>query len=219
MGVVLVVVVGWLAVGALVGVVDARHGGWKYSWVVDALFGPFAIPVVIQRRHQAPPEPTVVASSRARRGPVDLLIGFDGSESSMSAASAALDLFGPMVRRVTLATVLDVDAARLHTADVLNPLPWPEEEAARAQLEAAATSLRQRSGVGPGSVLLAGEPADALEQYAIAEGYEVIVIGCRGKGLTKLVLGSCASKLASGTKVPALLIPTTPGIAEPVPGA
>lgn len=216
MGVVLLVVV-WLAVGALVGVIDARHGAWKYSWMVDALFGPFAIPLAIQRRHQAPPEPTVLAPGRARRGPVDLLIGFDGSASSMSAASVALELFGPRVRRVMLATVLDVDAARLHTADALHPVPWPEEEAARVQLEAAATDLRQRTGVSPGSVILAGEPADALEHYAIAEDYEVIVVGCRGKGLTKLVLGSCASSLASRTKVPALLIPTAPGAARSTP--
>jgi hypothetical protein len=38
-------------------------------------------------------------------GPVDLLLGFDGSSSPMDAAKLALGLFGPRVPRVTLATV------------------------------------------------------------------------------------------------------------------
>jgi nucleotide-binding universal stress UspA family protein len=135
----------------------------------------------------------------------------------MTAASLALRLFGTRVRRDTLATVLDVDTAAPHADDPLYPEPWPEEQAARALLESATAAVQQASGRRPGSVILAGEPADALEQYAIAEDYEVIVIGCRGKGLTKLVLGSCASSLASRTKVPALLIPTAPGGAQPTP--
>jgi len=56
---------------------------------------------------------------------------------------------------------------------------------------------------------LAGEPADALERYAVDESYEVIVVGCRGMGLTKLLLASCASKLARTTTVPVLLVPAS----------
>lgn len=202
--------VAWLTVGAVVGVVEARHGGWHRGWVVAAIFGPLAIPLALQRRRQARPRPAVLTSGRARQGPVDLLIGIDGSPGSIAAASLAVRLFGPRVRRVMLATALDLDTAMPHREGGLYPEPWPEEEAARTHLDSAAAALQHECEVTPGSVVLAGEPADALEQYAISEGYEVIVVGCRGTGLSKRVLGSCASKLARKTAVPVLLIPADP---------
>lgn len=209
------VLVVWLLVGAVVGVVEARHGAWRRSWAVAAVFGPFAIPLALQRRHQAKPDTVVLSPGRAGRGPVDLLIGLDGSESSLAAASLALHLFGPRARRVTLTSVLDLDTARSHDDDVTDPEPWPEERDARLRLDEAATALQESTGVRPGSVILAGRPADALEQHALAEGYEVIVVGHRGKGLSKRVLGSCASDLAGRTKVPVLLVPAEPAVARP----
>jgi nucleotide-binding universal stress UspA family protein len=202
--------VAWLVIGAAAGVIETRHGHWSRTWVVSAIMGPFAVALALGRRSVRPPSPTVVATGAARRGPVDLLIGFDGSSSSMEAATLAVGLFGPRVRRVTLATVLDVDTAAPHADNPLYPEPWPEEEAARRDLDAAATALEADAGIKPSSVILAGAPAEALERYAIEEGYEVLVIACRGRGFSKLFLGSCASTLARKTKVPVMLIPTAP---------
>jgi nucleotide-binding universal stress UspA family protein len=215
------VAVVWLVVGAAVGLLEARHGHWRHSWVVSAILGPFALALAIERRQLTPPSPTVLTTGRARRGPVDLLLGFDGSTSSMEAAALAIGLFGPRLRRVTLATVLDVDTAAPHADSTLYPEPWPEEQAARHDLDTAVSSLEADLGIKAGSVILAGAPADALERYAIDEGYEVLVIGCRGKGLSKLLLGSCASTLACKTKVPVMLIPaaapTTSSPSTPAP--
>lgn len=72
------------------------------------------------------------------------------------------------------------------------------------------SSLEADFGVKAGSVILAGAPADALERYAAEKGYEVLVIGCHGKGLSKLELGSCASTLACKTTVLVMLIPAPP---------
>jgi len=209
------VVVAWLAVGAAVGVVDARRGHWRHSWVVSAILGPFAVALAWERRHLAPPSPTVLTKGRARRGPVDLLLGFDGSPSSMEAAVLAIGLFGPRARKVMLATVLDVDTAAPHADSELYPVPWPEEQAARDHLDTAVSSLEADFGIEAGSVILAGAPADALERYAVEEGYEVLVIGCRGKGLSKVLLGSCASTLARAAKVPVMLIPEAPTTSSP----
>ena len=207
--------VAWVVVGAAVGVVEARHGHWRHSWVVSAILGPFAFGLAVGRRGLTPPAPKVLTTGLARRGPVDLLLGFDGSASSMEAAALAIGLFGPRVRRVTLATVLDVDTAAPHTDNTLYPAPWPEEQAALDDLGRAVTSLEADFGIKPGSVILAGAPADALERYAIDEGYEVLVVGCRGKGLSKLLLGSCASTLAGKAKVPVMLIPAAPTTSSP----
>lgn len=200
------------------GVFEARHGAWRHSWVISAIFGPFAIAFALQRRHQTAPDAAVLTPSRPRRGSVDVLIGLDGSDNSMTAASFALWLLGPRIRRVTLAAVLDLDTAAPHD-DMLYPESWPEERDAYAYLEQAAESLQQTFSVLPGSVILAGQPAEALEKHAIEQGYEVIVAGCRGKGLSKRLLGSCASQLAGKTKVPVLLIPAEPAVSMPSSGS
>jgi nucleotide-binding universal stress UspA family protein len=213
--VVAVIVAAWLMVGAAVGVVEARRGYWRLAWVVSAMLGPFAIPLALQRRRLAMPDPVVLARGRTRRGRVDVLVGFDGSSDSIAAAELAIGLFGPRVRRVTLATVLDIDTAAPHADSRLYPQPWPEERQARELLDAAAVTLRASSGHEAGQVVLAGDPADALENYAREEGYEVIVVGCRGHGLSKMLLGSCASRLAGKTAVPVLIIPREPAAREP----
>ena len=210
-----VIAVAWVAVGAAVGVIEARHGSWHRGWLVSAIFGPFSVPLALHRWRAERPLPTVLTTGRVQRGPVDLLIGMDGSEASLSAALLAVRLFGSRVRRVTLAAVLDVDTAEPHADNVLHPKPWPEELLARANLELAAAALKEHLVQSPGSVILAGAPGDALERYAIDENYEVIVVGCRGRGLSKLLLGSCASRLACNTHVPVLLIPAEPAIQVP----
>lgn len=189
--------------------------GREPSALVSAIFGPFAVALAWGRRDLEPPSPTMLTPGRARRGPVDLLLGFDGSSSAMDAAVIAIGLFGPRVRRVTLATVLDVDTAAPHADSLLYPVPWPEEEAARDGLAEAVASLEADFGITAASVILAGAPADALERYAVEEGYEVLVIGCRGKGLSKLVLGSCASTLACKATVPVMLVPAAPARSSP----
>jgi nucleotide-binding universal stress UspA family protein len=109
-----------------------------------------------------------------------------------------------------LANVLDVDTAAAHDDSVVQPDLWPEERVSRDDLAAAVTTLETDYGIVAGSVILAGVPAEALERHAVEEGYEVLVIGCRGKGLSKLVLGSCATRLACKSSVPVMIIPARP---------
>lgn len=75
----IVILIAWLAIGAVVGVVDSRHGHWRHSWVVSTILGPFALALAWEHRRLEPPSATVLTTGRARRGPVDVLIGFDGS--------------------------------------------------------------------------------------------------------------------------------------------
>ena len=54
-------------------------------------------------------------------------------------------------------------------------------------------------------VLLAGRPAEALQRLAIEGGYDLLVVGARGAGLSRVLLGSTATTLAAHAKVPVLL--------------
>lgn len=205
----LLVVVVWLAVGAVAGLVDARRGHWRWAWLVAALLGPFAIPLSLAaRQREASIVPSVVSGGTAREGgSLSVLVGVDGSPAALAAAEAGLAVLGPRVHRVVVATVLDYDTAEPHGESVLYPAEWDEERVARHLLEAASARLRAVSGHDPGSVILAGRPAEALRRYATAENFDLIVVGHRGRGLSKLVLGSCASGLAGDSEVPVLVVP------------
>ena len=50
---------------------------------------------------------------------------------------------------------------------------------------------------GAGIIILSGRPADALTEFALRDGYELLVVGRRGRGASKAILGSTAAQLAS----------------------
>jgi len=55
-------------------------------------------------------------------------------------------------------------------------------------------------------VILAGRPADALARYAAENGFEVLVVGRRGHGAGKALLGSTAVSLSRQAGVPVLIV-------------
>ncbi|MGZ8613991.1 MAG: universal stress protein [Actinomycetota bacterium] len=98
--------------------------------------------------------------------------------------------------RCTLAAVLD--------RDVLSARVEREERQRMLDaLEAASALLPDRQ---PDTVLLEGKPSDALARYAAEGGYELLVVGRRGDGASKALLGSTAATLARGGEVPILIV-------------
>ena len=117
-----------------------------------------------------------------------------------------LDLLGPQLGRLTLATVVDLDASVEHDR---------AKDQARAELLRRADQIRMRLWTPsqdpdehgrpfPDLILLPGQPAEALQRLA-AEGAYDLVVGGRGSGLSKVLLGSTATTLAAQAKVPVLL--------------
>jgi nucleotide-binding universal stress UspA family protein len=49
----------------------------------------------------------------------------------------------------------------------------------------------------PGIMMLSGRPADALSEHALRDGYHLLVVGRRGRGASKAILGSTAARLTS----------------------
>jgi nucleotide-binding universal stress UspA family protein len=194
----LLVALGWVLFGSVLAFAMARRGhaafGW---WVVGVVLGPLAIPSALATiRREEPGAPRVVESGRSAEGPVDVVVGIDGSPGSEAAASAVAELFGPRLGRLTLATVLDFEAAT-------STRTWQSEDQARAAL---ADLSARVADIEPGSVLLSGSPADALGRLCAEEGYDLVAVGARGRGASKLLLGSVATRLAKGSGVPVLIV-------------
>jgi nucleotide-binding universal stress UspA family protein len=166
-------------------------------------------------RHEPNVAPQVVDPGIPRVGTLDVLVGVDGSPASAAAVRAAVRLFEHSLGRMTLATVIPRG----------EPAGSPDERAARMALQRQGVRVRAHqpavevfsaNGLRPALVVLRGNPAHELAAAAADGGYDVLVVGSRGAGITKFVLGSVAKALAAGCSVPALVVGSAPEDVGPV---
>lgn len=191
----------WVVIGVLTAFAMGRRGHRPLTWVaLGVCFGPLVIPLAISslREHQENTVETVLRG-RAGAGSLDILVGVDGSDEAMTATRRAIELFGSSTRRFTLAAVLDYDTAQ-------SSLEWDERSDALRNLERHAQAVADGCDVRPDTVLLTGRPADALQAHARNNDYDVLVIGRRGRGATKALLGSVAAQVSRDANMPVLLI-------------
>jgi nucleotide-binding universal stress UspA family protein len=191
----LIFVLVWLAIGVVASLVMGRRGHEPFIWgTLGAALGPLVIPLAsgsIGREREA----TKSLLDEGSVGP-----GIDGSGESRAALQRVVDLLGPRIGRLTLAAVLDFDTAEeLDGSDA--------QRAAIGQLDAATRAAERSWAHGTvARVLLAGTPATALVEHAHQSGDDLIAIGCRGRGASKIAFGSVATRLARNTEIPVIIV-------------
>jgi len=171
------------------------------------VLGPLALPLALSaERKRRSAVVRVLRQGTPGGGPVDVLVGVDGSPEAAAALMAALDLLGPRLGRLTLAAVTRPDGSVEQRREVARSCGELERRAAvvEAWRTEHAPLLADRS-CAPELVLEAGQPAEVLQRLAVEGGYDVLVAGTRGVGLSRAVLGSVAAELAAHAKVPVLL--------------
>lgn len=193
---VIAIAAGWLAVGLVLSIVMGRRGHSGFEWLVlGTLLGPFALVLAFEAgRHDERLEPARLPGGlRAAEGhgPVDVLVGYDGSPESAAALQAAVGLLGLRIGRLTVATVVPY-----------GDIPESEREAQEELRRLAART----PGHEPELEVLHGHPSNALREFATAGGYELIAVGTRGAGITRAIVGSAATELARDSKIPVLLV-------------
>ncbi len=195
----------WVAIGFGTAYLMARRGHDLFTWwYLGAVLGPLAIPIAISRRSQnATTGNTELKQGTAGAGSIDVLIGVDGSPESETAISDAIRLLGSRIGRLALATVEDFDAATR------------TETTGPAMLEKLAANLPYRH---PATVILTGRPAKALLRYADEGAFHLLVVGSRGRGMSKMLLGSVAKDLARSASIPVLISHHKEGEAIGKPG-
>jgi nucleotide-binding universal stress UspA family protein len=185
------VAVMWLMTGVVLGLTMSRRGHNGFGWfVVGTLLGPIAPVLALSSRTADVPAPVALARPAQGPGSVDVLVGHDGSPDATHAMSAALRLLGDRAGRVTLARVVPYETAAR------------DERRVRTALQGAAGPATD----GVGLEVLRGAPASALEDFADDMRYDLIVIGRRGTGAAKTLLGSAATQLTRSSRVPVLVV-------------
>jgi nucleotide-binding universal stress UspA family protein len=196
---VLLVVLLWVMLGVGAALVFlGRHGYRDGAWYfLGAVLGPLFVPIAMERgrRTSRVLERTSVEAT-APAGQVVVLVGVDGSAESDRAVRDVAALFGPAHARVVLAAVADPSTGEF--GDEVAQQRWHE-------------LLEERAGWlppdGPSPVLevLCGQPDILLLEAAAAEKADALVIGRRGRGLSRRLLGSVAESLTRRATIPVLL--------------
>ncbi|UXA19010.1 universal stress protein [Mycobacterium sp. SMC-4] len=193
---------GWCLAGLLSGVWMARRG-YDPLWILVALpLGLMFVPIAIERVQRQPRQVQTTTSSpppvrREQGRRVRVLVGLDGSGESQQAMAAASDVLGPIAELLVLAEVVHHEAAEDETK--------AEIGAASRRLAAAAADLDTAGAVH--TEVLAGAPGAALCRYAAEHDIDVVVVGRRGRGLSRRVLGSVSGEIIEHSSVPVLVAP------------
>ena len=200
----LIIAVVWVAIGVAASLVMGRRGHTPWVWLVlGGILGPLAVAMArANMAREADVRPRAVLAGEPGPGEVDVLVGVDGSPQARGGLQSVVELLGSRLGRLTIATVVAYDTA-------LTDLPTQEHDHALGELERCADGVRSL-GATPATVVLAGAPDQALVDYARDEGYDLLVIGNRGRGLSRLAFGSVAQRLAGGSSIPVMIISTPP---------
>jgi nucleotide-binding universal stress UspA family protein len=196
-------------IGLVLAIVMGRLGHSPFAWgVLGLVLGPIALLLALVAARNEPAPARLVASGIPGSGPVDVLVGVDGSPESAAATTAALDLLGSRVGRLTLVAVAEVDdsvAGRQERARLREELER-QAEAVRVWLREDHLPAKAVRPVIPELVLREGQPAATLDRIAGEDGYGLLVVGARGAGLSSVLLGSVATRLAARASVPVLVV-------------
>jgi nucleotide-binding universal stress UspA family protein len=134
-----------------------------------------------------------------------ILVAVDGSQASVHAAMRALDISKPLQASVTL---VHVTPPTILPGDV--PIA-PIAELRESELARGAGILRDVSLAieqpNIATLNLLGPPAELVADTAMDEGYDLVVVGYKGRNaVSRMLLGSTADRLVHICKKPVLVV-------------
>ena len=139
-----------------------------------------------------------------------VLVGIDGSDHSFRAAQYALEISKKYVAKLIAVTVTYMPAkSRMSQQEAIEVgAGLSEMDKAKTWFESFTQSARQNKIDLKTELVNSQRPVDyVILEYAEKEGIDLIVIGTRGRsGLSKIVLGSVASRIVTYSHFPILVV-------------
>jgi len=143
----------------------------------------------------------------------NILVAYDGSPHSKEALAWAIEMARPVNAHVTVLKVREPhELSRVYSmaesgsrSKLMAALKVMEEEETAAMAEAKA--LGEKQGTAVTTLILEGNAAAILIEYAQKHGFDLVVAGARGHGiLDRLPLGTVAHNLINVSTVPVLVV-------------
>lgn len=151
-----------------------------------------------------------------------ILVPYDKSDPAKNALQAALDLAsGVPEATITVLSVVDWHDFNAETFRIasrmsgvlgdsldMDAIAEVESEAVKADTDAIAESIAPLVGDAKGVeiAVVNGSPHDSITAYADEGGYDCIVMGHRGLGAVRGMLGSVCYSVLHKTNVPVLIV-------------
>lgn len=136
-----------------------------------------------------------------------LMVGVDGSETSLKAVRLACEIARPAQAAVSLVYVLTpLEYPSELLAAAMNELEEGLKRAGRMVLEKALAVARD-ARVEAKTEILVGSAAESIADAASSQSVDIVVVGSRGRGgVARAVLGSVSSRLVNICKRPVLVV-------------
>ncbi len=180
----------WLAVVLASGLIAAylarRWGRDPFGWLLlSAAMGPIAIVALIgTRQSDVERSQASTRESSAQSGRPRVLIASDGSDAGPACARHVAQTHGDAVEVIVLA-VLPHEAQPGTSEQSIRDY----DERVAAITDRTVDALRH-TGISSRRVVAFGSPGEEIIRQADAEGAELIVVGRRGGGMSRALLGS-----------------------------
>jgi nucleotide-binding universal stress UspA family protein len=190
------VVAAWLA---------KRWGRDPFSWVlVCAVLGPFGLIALFAVRSSGETPVVELQEEGSGVGP-RVIVPVDGSEHGVGAAQYVADAFGKSLGQVLLLAVLPLERADALRESESSPRRAELDEEIGRHLKGAEDVVRQ-AGVPYKTEVRFGDPAAEI-LAAASGGYDLIVMGRRGRGgVKKLLLGSVSERVVKDARCPVTVV-------------
>ena len=200
---------GWLAIVIvsmlIVVVLATRWGRDPFGFaLLAAVMGPIAIVALVGTRQADRSRTHTFEGGRGAPTPngACVLVPVDGSESSTRAARAVAGL-GFNEAEAILLTVLP------HEAEPGKQPTGPQQQAHQREVDRltrdASAALRE-AGIRSRVLVGYGVPGEEIVEAARTEGVTAIIVGRRGAGLTKSLLGSVSDHVVKNASVPVVVV-------------
>lgn len=137
-----------------------------------------------------------------------ILVAIDGSKYSQKALEKAKKIATPLKGEVTIITVVDPDKGvsrvqQQRMKEILSEIEFNEGEEI---LKKAAEFFKDFAGIF-NTVQKVGDPVDQIISFAENEGYDLVMMGSRGRGVfSRTLLGSVSDKVVHHVNCSVLIV-------------
>jgi nucleotide-binding universal stress UspA family protein len=192
----------WLAIVLvsmlIVAFLARRWGHDPFGWLFfAAAMGPIAIVALVGTRHREQ-DLARKAPAHAARADAPVLVACDGSPATAEVARyVAASYHGAPV------VLLTVEA---HEAEPRSDAEREEQSVRIARMTAPAATVLRDAGIAFEAAVAYGRPGEQIVRYATTNGARAIVVGRRGAGLSRALLGSVSDYVVKNAHQPVLVV-------------
>ncbi|MEX2160120.1 MAG: universal stress protein [Dehalococcoidia bacterium] len=208
-------IIAWVGVnlffGALSALAASRWGRDPFAWLfLGSAVGPFAFLVLVfvhqDDLRRARPGLAGPGSRAAVAAGPHVLVAVDGSTPSERAVQYVVERFGPRLGEVSVVGVLAIERAEGQMAEEGSPRRRDLEEEIQRHLGSACELLRA-GALACKPIIRFGDPATEILKLVGEDGYDLVVMGRRGRGrAAKALLGSVSEKVVREASCPVTVV-------------